>query len=210
MNPVMIIALLFSVVVHECSHGLAAYYLGDPTAKKMGRLTLNPLPHIDPVGTILVPLVMYMFGGMMFGWAKPVPVNGAYFRNPIRDHAIVAIAGPASNLLLAFICSVILGVIASISSNPEGFLIQLLQAGVVINTVLAIFNLIPLPPLDGSWIMMAVLKGKALFHYIRLRQFGFPILMLMMWLGVWDLLSPVIHSLINFYMSIAMSVANTL
>ena len=96
MNPVMIIALLFSVIVHECAHGLAALYLGDPTAKRMGRLTLNPLVHIDPVGTIIVPIVMTLLpGGMIFGWAKPVPVNGANFTNPVRDHAIVAAAGPS-------------------------------------------------------------------------------------------------------------------
>lgn len=209
MNPVMIIALLFSVIVHECAHGLAALYLGDPTAKRMGRLTLNPIVHIDPVGTIIVPIVMALLpGGMIFGWAKPVPVNGAYFTNPVRDHAIVAAAGPASNLLLSLVLSIALGITAAIDSSPTGFIIQLFQAGVVINVVLAIFNLIPLPPLDGSWIMMSALKGKALFYYIRLRQFGFPLVMLLLWLGVWDLLSPIIHSLINFYMSIAMSVAN--
>jgi len=208
MNPVMIIALLFSVIVHECAHGLAALYLGDPTAKRMGRLTLNPLVHIDPVGTIIVPIVMTLLpGGMIFGWAKPVPVNGAYFTNPVRDHAIVAAAGPASNLLLSLVLSIALGITAAINSSPTGFIIQLLQAGVVINVVLAIFNLIPLPPLDGSWIMMSVLKGKALNYYIRLRQFGFPLVMLLLWLGVWDLISPIIHSLINFYMSIAMAVS---
>jgi len=208
MTPVMIIALLFSVIVHECAHGLAALYLGDPTAKRMGRLTLNPLVHIDPVGTIIVPIVMTLLpGGMIFGWAKPVPVNGAYFTNPVRDHAIVAAAGPASNLLLSLVLSIALGITAAINSSPTGFIIQLLQAGVVINVVLAIFNLIPLPPLDGSWIMMSVLKGKALNYYIRLRQFGFPLVMLLLWLGVWDLISPIIHSLINFYMSIAMAVS---
>ncbi|MBT4292808.1 site-2 protease family protein, partial [bacterium] len=203
MNPVMIIALLFSVIVHECAHGLAALYLGDPTAKRMGRLTLNPLVHIDPVGTIIVPIVMTLLpGGMIFGWAKPVPVNGANFTNPVRDHAIVAAAGPASNLLLSLVLSIALGITAAVSSDPTGFIIQLLQAGVIINVVLAIFNLIPLPPLDGSWIMMSVLKGKALYYYIRLRQFGFPLVMLLLWLGVWDLLSPIIHSLVNFYMSV--------
>ncbi len=211
MNPVMIIALLFSVIVHECAHGLAALYLGDPTAKRMGRLTLNPLVHIDPVGTIIVPILMTLLpGGMIFGWAKPVPVNGAYFTNPVRDHAIVAAAGPASNLLLSLVLSIALGITAAINSTPTGFIIQLLQAGVVINVVLAVFNLIPLPPLDGSWIMMSALKGKALHYYIRLRQFGFPLVMLLLWLGVWDLISPIIHSLINFYMSIAMSVASML
>ncbi|MCP4145535.1 MAG: site-2 protease family protein [bacterium] len=211
MNPVMIIALLFSVIVHECAHGLAALYLGDPTAKRMGRLTLNPLVHIDPVGTIIVPIVMTLLpGGMIFGWAKPVPVNGANFTNPVKDHAIVAAAGPASNLLLSLVLSIALGITASVSSDPTGFIIQLLQAGVVINVVLAIFNLIPLPPLDGSWIMMSVLKGKALFYYTRLRQFGFPLVMLLLWLGVWDLISPIIHSLINFYMSVAVSVADML
>ncbi|MBT3316669.1 site-2 protease family protein [bacterium] len=211
MNPVMIIALLFSVIVHECAHGLAALYLGDPTAKRMGRLTLNPLVHIDPVGTIIVPIVMTLLpGGMIFGWAKPVPVNGANFTNPVRDHAIVAAAGPASNLLLSLVLSIALGITAAVSSDPTGFIIQLLQAGVIINVVLAIFNLIPLPPLDGSWIMMSVLKGKALYYYIRLRQFGFPLVMLLLWLGVWDLLSPIIHSLINFYMSVAVSVADML
>ena len=106
--PVMILVLLFSVIIHECAHGLAAESLGDPTARQRGRLTLNPLSHIDPVGTVLVPLVLALLpGSLLFGWAKPVPVNGANLRNPARDYPLVAAAGPVSNLLLATVCAIV-------------------------------------------------------------------------------------------------------
>ncbi len=216
--PIIILVLLFSVIVHECAHGLVAERLGDPTARLMGRLTLNPISHIDPVGTILVPLVLALLHvGMLFGWAKPVPVNPANLRDPARDHAKVAAAGPASNLLLALISAVLLGLLAAalgqpramgsgagLASNLHAFFFMLLQYGVIYNVLLALFNLIPLPPLDGSWIVMRFLHGEALLAYARLRNLGFLVLVLLLSFGpARGMLGGAVYGLANVFFGVS-------
>lgn len=182
-----LLVLVFSVVVHEYAHGMAAYRLGDNTAALHGRLTLNPLNHIDLVGSILVPVVLFITGGMMFGWAKPVPVRVGHLNNPKNDHPKVAAAGPVANLMLALISAVGLGLTAVVGekmgqagnmdvlavNSPVTFFLQLFQTGILLNVLLALFNLVPLPPLDGSWVMTRFLPTGARLHYEKLRSYGF-------------------------------------
>jgi len=217
--PILIVVLLFSIIVHECAHGVAALRFGDDTAWRMGRLTLNPIKHIDPLGTIIVPLLMALApGGMLFGWAKPVPVDSRRFANPRRDQAFVAAAGPASNLVLALICSIALGVVAGIAhsrmSGPGGspaafleFLRLLFWDGVRINVLLALFNLIPLPPLDGSWILFGVLRGEAAIGYARLRPYGFILLLGLLFLGLGGFLGRAVSGVSEIFLSVAYRVA---
>lgn len=158
---------VMSIVVHECAHGLVALWNGDPTAKERGRLTLNPLRHVDPVGSIILPAVLLLTRApFLFGWAKPVPIDAARLRHPPNDQVKVALAGPASNALLA------LGFAALARVAPEaGFFAPLKlmgYAGVVWNCALGLFNLIPIPPLDGSWVLMRFLPLR---HIIVLQQF---------------------------------------
>jgi Zn-dependent protease len=161
------VPVLFSIVFHEVSHGWMAYRFGDDTAKNMGRLTLNPLPHIDPLGTVILPAIMIIMGGPVFGWAKPVPFNPYNFdRNVnVRNGVMwVALAGPASNLILAFISSFVLVAVLRFSAGLPAVIsisvVQLTRALIVINLVLASFNLIPIPPLDGSKILMRFLPPR--------------------------------------------------
>jgi len=158
--------------------------LGDPTAKQRGRLTLNPLPHIDPMGSIIVPAVLAMLGSMPFGWAKPVPVDVGRLNNPRDDHPKVAAAGPLSNLILAFLFAIALGITVGTSGMPSNsasspssnqFFFVLFYTGVWINVILAMFNLIPLPPLDGSWIISRFLPLGLRMRYENLRRFGMMI-----------------------------------
>ncbi len=178
---IRVLVLLFSVVVHEVAHGWTAYRLGDPTAYERGRLTLNPIPHIDPVGSIIVPALLALTGTIIFGWAKPVPVHPGRLNNPQNDHPKVAVAGPVSNLILAFLFALALGVTVGIGGMPGGhgsepalnrFLFNLFQFGVMINVVLALFNLLPLPPLDGSWILSRFLPAEMRARYENLRRYG--------------------------------------
>lgn len=213
--PVLILVLLFSVIVHECAHGLAAERRGDPTARLAGRLTLNPLVHIDPVGTILVPLVLALLpGGLLFGWAKPVPVDRSRLRDPDRDGALVAAAGPASNLLLATASALALGVLAAVGGRPadapadlgesaHAFLFLLLQHGVVINALLAVFNLLPVPPLDGSWIAALLLRGRALAFYLDLRRYGMLLLILLLGTGLRGFLSEAVGQVSGLFFGLA-------
>ncbi len=220
---VKILVLVFSVVVHEVAHGWVAYKLGDNTAHDAGRLTLNPLPHIDPLGSIVIPLILSFTGGIMFGWAKPVPVNPGRLNNPMNDHPKVAAAGPISNLLLALVFSVLLGLTVAIGGYPPGaygghaepslvmFLFTMFQTGVMINVVLAVFNLLPLPPLDGSWILSRFLPYEARANYENLRRYGMLIvigfLMLVRYTPVGGLFSGAIMAVINPFLQIAESVA---
>lgn len=176
--------LLFSVVIHEISHGYMALRLGDPTAKEMGRLTLNPIPHIDPVGSILVPLFSLLVAGRVFiAWAKPVPVNSLNFANARRDDILVAVVGPLSNIVMALACT-LLTIGFSLTADLVGarsvpvldeffsFLIKMFYGGVYLNVVLAMFNLIPIPPLDGSHVVASLLPPNVSDQYRRIGFLG--------------------------------------
>ena len=177
--------LLFSIIIHECAHGIAANRAGDPTAKMMGRITLNPIPHIDIIGSIIVPLLFLVTRtNILFGWAKPVPINPAYFRNRKRDEIIVSLAGPASNIALSFLFLIFAILTISLFQSlhfSAGFLhsyFQVMASGMLINLVLAFFNLIPIPPLDGSHILENILPPGGHEFMARLQPYGFFILIL--------------------------------
>jgi len=178
--------LLFSVVMHECAHGYVASRCGDDTARYAGRITLNPIPHIDPFGSILLPLLLILTGSHVFiAWAKPVPVNPSNFRNPRRDDIMVSLAGPATNLLLAclFTLLAICGQAIFKTSPPMKPLAQALllmsQYGILINLLLAVFNLIPIPPLDGSHILRGLLPSKATIVFDKIGRYGFILLVVL-------------------------------
>ena len=167
-------AILFGLTIHEFSHGWVAWRLGDPTAKLMGRLTLNPLKHLDPIGTIALFLVH-------FGWAKPVPIDPRSFRHPTRDMAISGLAGPAANLLTAAVSGLILRVL--ILFQVGGFLATLTSYFVLFNLILCFFNLIPIPPLDGSRLLYHLLPPNLAAGYARIERYGFIILIGIIFLG---------------------------
>ncbi|MFQ5599145.1 MAG: site-2 protease family protein [Candidatus Krumholzibacteriia bacterium] len=164
--------LLFSLSFHEFGHAWTALRSGDPTARDLGRVTLSPLAHADVVGTVLLPLVLVFTGGFLIGWAKPVPVNPANLRNPRRDHLLVSAAGPAANVVLAFVAAIVMRLTSSFlgpASMQGAFLHEILRSMMLINILLAVFNLIPLPPLDGSWVLYHVLPRDMAERY---RIFG--------------------------------------
>jgi len=176
----LIIILIFSVIIHEIAHGSVAYYLGDPTAKYAGRLTLNPLKHLDPIGSVIVPLFLVIMsqltgGGIIFGWAKPVPINPYNFKDQKYGSLKVALAGPLSNLSLALVFGLILRFVPAIFAI-EG-LVVMFSYIVYINILLAMFNLIPVPPLDGSHILFALLPNSSRNLKIFLKQYGIFILL---------------------------------
>ncbi len=183
---VWILPVIFAITVHEVAHGWVALRCGDKTAWMLGRLTLNPIKHIDPIGTILVPgLLLISFTGFIFGWAKPVPVNSRNLRNPKRDMAYVAVAGPAANILMAIIWALIARVAVTINIESVSLpLIYMGAAGITINLVLALVNLLPIPPLDGSRIMSSLLPNRWSWRYNQLERFGFIILIAMLYTGV--------------------------
>lgn len=187
--------LLIAMVVHEFSHGWVAYKLGDPTAKYAGRLTLNPLAHIDPIGTVLLPLLLYLStnGQFVFGAAKPVPINYQALKNPKRDIIWIGASGPAANFILALLCSIFL----RIFSLP-GLIHYILQSFIVINVILGIFNLIPIPPLDGSRIVMGLLPRSLAYRYALIEPFGFFIVIALIWFRALDFfIWPTVRMVLN-------------
>ena len=204
---IAILPLLFGITLHEVAHGWMAKRLGDKTALMMGRLTLNPLKHIDPVGTILVPGLLMLAGGAIFGWAKPVPVTWQNLGNPKRDMALVALAGPMANLGMAFIWALIarLGILLS-AVTPWASVPMILmgKVGIVLNLVLMILNLLPLPPLDGGRIMTSLLPGPLSYRFSRIEPYGFFILIALLMTGVlWKLLGPPVSVLENLFSLVA-------
>ena len=171
--------VLVSLTIHEAAHAWTADRLGDPTARLLGRVSLNPIVHIDPIGTLLLPAIAAYSGLPIIGWAKPVPVNISRFRHPQRDFAIVAAAGPISNLLQALVMAVLVHVIA-----PDGLVPAVLRLAVNINVILALFNLIPVPPLDGGNVLAGLLPPAAANVFIAMRPYGFLILYAMMFTGM--------------------------
>jgi len=193
---VAILPTLFAIVVHEVAHGWVAYRLGDTTAYMMGRLTLNPLKHIDPIGTVLVPALLIYTVGFAFGWAKPVPINWQHLRHPKRDIALVAIAGPGSNLLMAIAWGLVakfaslLPASMEIISTPLGYMGLF---GILINVVLMIFNLVPIPPTDGGRVAVSLLPPRIAYHVSRIEPYGMFILVALLISGIlWQIIGPVI------------------
>jgi Zn-dependent protease len=192
---IFVLPLIFAITVHEAAHGWVAKHLGDKTAEMLGRLTLNPLKHIDPIGTIAVPLGLYLMTGFMFGWAKPVPVDWRNLNNPKRDMGFVALAGPAANLLMALIWAIVayLGALAVSSFNFLLPLIFMGVAGVLINSVLMALNLLPILPLDGGRILYSLLPAKQAQIYSRTESFGLLVVILLLATGTLSaILGPVI------------------
>jgi len=173
------IPVLFAITVHEAAHGYVARLFGDNTAFVAGRITLNPLKHIDPIGTIVVPLVMVTLSGFMFGWAKPVPVNFGQLRKPKRDMIWVAAAGPGVNLLMAILWLLFAKAVVFLDMQ-EAFFLLVADAGIKVNLMLMALNLLPLPPLDGGRILVGVLPRRIAWQVARIEPYGFVILMVLL------------------------------
>jgi Zn-dependent protease len=177
-----LIPLIIAIVFHEVSHGLVANALGDPTAKQRGRLSFNPFRHIDPFGTVLLPMLLVFTGAPVFGWAKPVPVVASRLRNPRWHMIVVALAGPGMNLLLALLAAVMIAALVALAPTGIGwaFLGQNLLNFMAINIFLAIFNLIPLPPFDGGHVVEGLLPPTLAIQYRKLRRYGFLLLIILL------------------------------
>ncbi|MGV7227429.1 MAG: site-2 protease family protein [Nitrospirales bacterium] len=223
----MLVPLLAAVVLHEYAHGRVAYFFGDPTAKSLGRLTLNPLPHIDMYGSIIVPLIMFLIpGGFIFGWAKPVPIDTGKLHNPKRDMAFVAIAGPLMNLFLAVVSGLLLALFLYIDPTlrenwppqpgvaPRGDLLGMVLVplsammlfSVAINIVLFAFNLLPIPPLDGSRVLVSILPSKQAIALARLERHGMLVVLgLIMVNSYIPILSMYIGSIREFFFQVFLS-----
>ena len=186
-QTVLIYALpvLFSITVHEAAHGYAARHFGDNTAYMLGRITLNPVKHIDPVGTILMPLLLYFStsGAFVFGYAKPVPVNFGNLRHPKRDMVWVALAGPASNFVQALAWALLLFALLALDA-AEPFFLQMARAGILVNLVMWAFNLFPLPPLDGGRVLTGLLPMRQALWLSRIEPYGFFIVLALVLAGV--------------------------
>ena len=182
---VWILPVIFAITVHEVAHGWVAKKYGDNTASRLGRLTLNPVKHVDLFGTLIVPGLLLMTGtGFIFGWAKPVPVDSRNFKRPLQDMAIVALAGPVSNLIMALIWALIIRLGIFIGTNAEAISLPLIYtgvAGISINLVLAMINLLPIPPLDGSRILTGILPNYWAWQYNRLERYGFILLLVLLY-----------------------------
>lgn len=195
------IPVIFGITVHEVSHGWVASKLGDKTALMLGRLTLNPIKHIDPLGTIIIPAILLSLGGFVFGWAKPVPVTWRNLRHPKRDMVLVAIAGPLSNFLMAFLWAVVMKIGVTLTQTLPNVGIPLAymgRAGILINAVLMVLNLLPLPPLDGGRVVSGLLPGRLAYYYDQIEPYGFIIIVILLatkLLGV--MLSPFITGFIS-------------
>ena len=185
--------MAFAITIHEFAHGYVAYKLGDPTAKYLGRLSFNPLVHIDLFGTILLPLTMVTLGLPPLGWAKPVPINFSSLKNPKRDMLWVGIAGPCANLLIAILFA---GIIKLPFVKENAIYVQLLSLSVILNLVLGVFNIIPIPPLDGSRILISLLPLRYAYIYSFVESYGFLIIFLLLWMGALrNVIGPIVTAL---------------
>ncbi len=199
---VIVLPMLFAITVHEAAHGWVAGQLGDPTARQLGRVSLNPLKHIDPIGTLVVPLATFLLTGFLFGWAKPVPIDARNLRNPRRDMAWVALAGPAANLVMAMLwgwvihLGLLLWNLWQWAALP---LVYMGASGVLINGILMVLNLFPLLPLDGGRVLQALLPPKLAAPYGKLEPYGLILLVLLLISGLWSLiLRPLLHEIIRW------------
>ena len=193
-----ILVLLFSVVIHEVSHGVVADHLGDPTARLQGRLTLNPLKHLDPFGSVILPLMLVLLNtGVVFGWAKPVPYNPLNLKKPEKGGAMIAAAGPLSNFILAIAFAIIFRVAGAFFPNPV--LLGLVSQIVLINIVLATFNLVPIPPLDGSRVLFALLPPSMDNLKYTLERYGFVLVLFFIFFGI-SIIYPVIFGVYRLFL----------
>ena len=203
---IWILPVLFAITVHEMAHGWMANKLGDPTAKMMGRVTLNPIKHIDPIGTVVLPLILMWIGGFVFGWAKPVPVTWENLRNKRRDVALVAFAGPGANIIMALMWALLLKLGDSMVTSTEWLAVPLVYmgaAGVFINLILFVLNLLPLPPLDGGRIVSSLLPGPWSYKFDRIEPYGMFILIGLVILGVLGkILLPLVFGLQSIIFSV--------
>lgn len=196
--------ILFAITVHEVAHGWVAKRLGDPTAMMLGRLTLNPIKHIDPIGTVLVPLITVITGGFIFGWAKPVPITYQNLRHPKRDMIYVAIAGPVSNLIMAILWAAVLKLAVVLSANQSLYwffqpLLYIGTAGVLINIFLMALNLLPIPPLDGGRVVTGLLPGPLAYKFSQIEPFG---LIIMIVLFFTHILGAILLPVVNLFITL--------
>lgn len=198
------IPVLFAITLHEVAHGWVARYFGDRTAEMLGRLTINPLKHIDPIGTVIVPALALMTTGFLFGWAKPVPVATRNLRDPRRHMMLVAAAGPSANILMALFWAFFIKVamLSGLEGMTAQFFLTMGQIGVFINVILAVFNMLPIPPLDGGRVLSGLLSPRASTKLDALEPYGLIIVLAFIFLA-WGYLRPVIAAVTGFIMSIA-------
>ncbi|MEW6293593.1 MAG: site-2 protease family protein [Pseudomonadota bacterium] len=196
------IPVIFAITLHEAAHGYVARHFGDPTAWQLGRITLNPVKHVDPVGTLLVPALLLFFtkGAFLFGWAKPVPVDFGRLRKPKQDMLWVAAAGPGANLFMAFAWALVLKLAVLMPDNAYSLpLAEMARAGITVNGVLMLLNLLPIPPLDGGRIAVSLLPHPIAWKFARIEPYGFVILLALMFLGGLELiLTPLMRTFLFF------------
>jgi Zn-dependent protease len=198
-----LIPIIFAITVHEAAHGYAAKYFGDMTAFHLKRITLNPLRHIDPIGTIALPIILYSLGGFVFGWAKPVPVNFSNLRNPKKDMVWVALAGPGVNLIMAMFWTIIYTNFLLFPNVGQEFIFEMARWGISINVVLMVLNLLPLPPLDGGRVAVGLLPYPWSSKLAGLERYGFFILIFLLATGLLGaILSPLIRISQNIILTI--------